>query len=442
MTLRARLTAAFLAVVLGPVLLGSVFVGVTVAAVGKSRSIERLDVATVGVRTAVGVACQRLRTAAQMSALLAGAQIADPGNAPAAAGRSAAAPASDEGTGPAGQVVARQMATAIVLTGAGGTTTTAAGTPPPYPWLDCAASLAAGGSPRGRQGGLAARVEVRNGGGDLIGYATAVDPINAAFVARLAGAGGVEVSVYGGGTPLSTEPSGEVSEVTALGGRLGRHQTGETGDGRYVRRLDPEAEQPMTLMLSAPASDSQGLYTALASLVLGAGLLSVVAASLLGRSTARPLTDLAAAVDRVAAGDLTARIPVSNLDEVGRLGATFNRMTKETQGYVQALTASRDQLRRQLGVLGDTLSSTHDLNRILRVILQTASAATGAQAGVVLLADPSTGVLVGQCAEGIVGRGDVTELRLRLGEGLLGAVAASGEPSRTGRCSSPRNRTV
>ena len=69
----------------------------------------------------------------------------------------------------------------------------------------------------------------------------------------------------------------------------------------------------------------------------------------------------------------------------------FNRMTRELQAYVQALTASRDQLRGHLGVLGDTLSSTHDLHRILQVILQTALAATGAQAGVVLLVDPATG---------------------------------------------------
>ena len=50
-------------------------------------------------------------------------------------------------------------------------------------------------------------------------------------------------------------------------------------------------------------------------------------------------------------------------------------------------------------MLGDTLSSTHDLDRILQVILQTARHATGAASGVVLLADDS-GMLVGKCAEG------------------------------------------
>src|SRR5581483_7375924 len=143
---------------------------------------------------------------------------------------------------------------------------------------------------------------------------------------------------------------------------------------------------------------------------LCAGLVAVSVAWWLARSTTHPLTELAHAVERVANGDLTARVPVRSQDEVGRLGATFNRMTREMQGYVQALTASRDQLRGQLGVLGDTLWSTHDL--------QTAPAATGAQSGVVLLVDPVSGVLVGQCAEGPPDI-HIEAMRVRLGDGLL-----------------------
>ena len=96
---------------------------------------------------------------------------------------------------------------------------------------------------------------------------------------------------------------------------------------------------------------------------------------------------------------------------------------------MQALTASRDQLRGHLAVLGDTLSSTHDLQRILQVILQTALAATGARAGVVLLLDPATGTLVGQCAEGLDEAADGPAGAGRR-SGLLGSVAATGVPLR------------
>src|SRR4051812_14893562 len=63
-TLRGRLTTAFLAVVLGPVLLGSLFVGTTVATVSRDRTVERLDHATTTVRTAIGAVCRQLQATA------------------------------------------------------------------------------------------------------------------------------------------------------------------------------------------------------------------------------------------------------------------------------------------------------------------------------------------------------------------------------------------
>src|SRR5258705_12025139 len=69
-TLRARLTAAFLAVVLGPVLLGAVFVGIAVAAVSDQRVSERLESGAENLRAALAVTCQRLRLGAETAALL------------------------------------------------------------------------------------------------------------------------------------------------------------------------------------------------------------------------------------------------------------------------------------------------------------------------------------------------------------------------------------
>ena len=65
MTLRARLTAAFLAVVLGPVLLGAIFVGVAVAAVSDQLPPSASTPAPQNVHAALAVTCQRLRLAAE-----------------------------------------------------------------------------------------------------------------------------------------------------------------------------------------------------------------------------------------------------------------------------------------------------------------------------------------------------------------------------------------
>ena len=113
MTLRARLTAAFLAVVLGPVLLGAFFVGGTVATVSHNRSLERLDLAATAVRTSVSALCQQLQAVADAIAV-----IADPSRV----------------AGAANQVVARGLATAVVVTGADGKQTFATSSQPPRPW--------------------------------------------------------------------------------------------------------------------------------------------------------------------------------------------------------------------------------------------------------------------------------------------------------------------
>jgi HAMP domain-containing protein len=418
-TLRSRLTAAFLAVVLVPVLLGAIFVGATVAAVGRSRSVERLDAAVAGVRTAIGLRCQRLHTAAEVAAMLGGTSPQRPSIPGPSASATQEPTPGDTGTpatpgsgrpGEAAQrVVERQLAAGVIATTVAGSTSAVAGRLPQYPWVDCAAPASGHGPPgqRVRPGGVSSRVEIHNANGDLVGYVTAVDAVDGALIGALAAAGEAEVSIVGGGATLSTE-GGNTEEVAGVARSLPTGTTGETERGRYVRRLDPEPEQPLTLALSIEPGDTPGLYAVLVGVVLAAGLMAIVTAWLLARTTTRPLTELAIAVDRVASGDLAATVPVRGRDEVGRLGTTFNRMTREMRGYVQALTASRDQLRGQLGVLGDTLSSTHDLNRILQVILQTATAATGAQAGIVLLVDPTTGMLVGQCAEGLVDRGFFT----------------------------------
>jgi diguanylate cyclase (GGDEF)-like protein len=409
-TLRARLTAGFLAVVLGPVLLGALFVGVTVAAVNRTRSAERLDLAATAVRTALDALCQRLRVAGETAALL-GTGGADP-----AAAR---------------QVVDRQLATGVRLVGSDGSVRYQSAGLPPAPWADCA-----GGATEQGYTGIFYRVQLRDSAGQPRGYADAVDMVNAALIRRLAAAGHAAVTVLppAGATGLSTERGSDLAEVTAEARHTPPDRMVQTDGGRRVSRLAPGPGQPLPLALSVGQDDPHGLYVVLVGVVVLAGLLAVGAAWWLARGTTRPLTELAHAVGRMAGGDLDARVPIRSQDEVGRLGQTFNRMAHETQGYMRALTASRDQLRGHLGLLGDTLSSTHDLDRILQVILQTALAATGAQAGILLLVDPEKGGLVGQCGEALDERvGDdtpVADVRVPLGEGLLGAAAASGEARR------------
>src|SRR3954471_17244034 len=114
-TLRGRLTTAFLVVVLGPVLLGSLFVALTVTTVSRDRAAERLDHAATTIRIAVGAVCRQLQTAADAVAM-----VPHRDRSPVAA-----------------QLVTRGLATDIRITGDPGIGGTSVG----YTagWQDCAA---------------------------------------------------------------------------------------------------------------------------------------------------------------------------------------------------------------------------------------------------------------------------------------------------------------
>ncbi|WP_433129269.1 diguanylate cyclase [Micromonospora sp. CA-240977] len=413
MTLRGRLTTAFLVVVLGPVLLGTLFVASTVSAVDRSRSTERLAVAASTVRTSVDALCQQLRATADVVAL-----TADPAVA-------------------AAQLIGRGLVAAVLITDVRGEVTYVSPGAPSTPWRDCSGPST---DTTGPVRALAAHVDLRDRGGALLGTVTAAQRVDPDFVARLAAVTGVAVTLLDSGASAArvahTTESREVRDaVLAAASAADGERVTETSQGRYVRRIGPSDAQPLPLVVSVPSERPAGLHATLIGVVVVAALLAVLTAWRLARMTTRPLMELAGAVDRVAHGDLTARVPVRSRDELGRLAAAFNRMTRETGAYVAALTSNRDQLRGHLAVLGDTLASTHDLQRILRVILHSAIGATGARAGAVLLVETG-GMLVAQCTEGLDGRwpevgGDGSPtLRVPVGVGVVGAVAATGEPQR------------
>nr|WP_306211306.1 diguanylate cyclase [Actinoplanes sp. RD1] len=384
MTLRGRLTTAFLTVVLGPVLLGSFFVGLTVATVGRDRTTERLDHAVTTVRAAVGAMCRQLQAVADAVAV---------------------SPADDHRVA-ADQMVARGLASEVRVSGVSEREFVQGERDCTSPAVE-GAQTSAGGKQIPAGGGRISGLVAQAVQGDIA--VIAMERVDSGLVRRLGGTSGAEVRLAGG--------------------------VGAPRKDVYERDLPMEPGQPLPLTVSVTDKQPTLLYVSLAAGVAAVACLAVAAARWLARSTTRPLEKLAWAAGKVASGELGVRVPVGRDDEIGQLAGTFNRMTRELQAYVQALTASRDQLRGHLAILGDTLSSTHDLHRILQVILQTALSATGARAGVVLLVDQSDGRLVARCAEGLTGRWDVSEedlpsLRVPVGQGVLGTVAATGEPSR------------
>ncbi|MEA2477239.1 MAG: hypothetical protein QOC87_1438, partial [Actinomycetota bacterium] len=156
------------------------------------------------------------------------------------------------------------------------------------------------------------------------------------------------------------------------------------------------------------------------ALVGAAGL-----AFLLARLITLPLTELGEGALAIAQGRYGHRIPVRGRDEVGRLATAFNDMSQQLESTVTQLSASRDQLRRAVQRVGDTLRATHDLTQMLETVMETSADAVGADAAVVWRISPARDELYAALARGI----DASELsRIALGEGVVGSVAATDRP--------------
>ncbi len=88
------------------------------------------------------------------------------------------------------------------------------------------------------------------------------------------------------------------------------------------------------------------LRLGLAVAALVALLLAIATAGLIARGILRPVRSGSAAAARIAAGDLSARVPVGGTDEFARWAAEFNRMADSLESTVGRLAASESQNRR------------------------------------------------------------------------------------------------
>lgn len=386
MSLRSRLTTAFLVVVLGPVLVGAVFVAAVMSHLADSRGEALADSAVTMVDSTLGTICERIQASAAAVAL--NYRNGDHENA----------------VEMAQLLVDRAVVDGVVFSSLASVSTnpgTDIGAEAPEgSWVDCGETVAYAGS--GPIVALGAQAEVHNADGSTAVF-SAFREIDQAFLARLARVADADL-ILQDSRPVPLE-------------------VGSAEAGRW-----DFTDSFLPLSIGTVATDVTPMYWTLAAMVSASAVCAVGLAAWLARSTTRPLAELSVAAERVAQGDLNVRVPVHGRDEVAQLAFAFNRMTAQTQSYVNALTASRDQMRGQLGRLGQTLTATLDLDRILEVILDTAMVTAGAEAGVIMLVDvDDADQLRERAGEGDLGIAEPASIRI--GEGIIGAIAASGVPA-------------
>ena len=288
---------------------------------------------------------------------------------------------------------------------------------------------------------------------------TGVEGVQTSVVARRLDADGLrdlrrrggtegEVVLLSDGTVVASSLAGPaargvataVDAVDAVNGGAGTVDA----DGWSLHVQGPTRGVPFTVVVAAEDTGSGRTAWLVGAILLAGALAAGLLVSVVARGLSRPFSDLTEAAERLAQGDLDTSIAASDEGEAGRLGSAFNQMTGELRRSLNELERSRADLHDSLERIGEALRSTHDLDGLLSVVLETAIATLGATAGVVLyrrgdqlelmaeqglheagmlapaVVAPGAGVL-----GGVVSRG--TAVRGRLGTGDL-LTPAEGEP--------------
>src|SRR5204862_28527 len=130
---------------------------------------------------------------------------------------------------------------------------------------------------------------------------------------------------------------------------------------------------------------------------------------------------LATAANAIARGRLDRRVEVEGTDEFGRLGVAFNEMADQLEARLEELDAERARVRDATVRFGEALAATHDVDQLLRVIVETVVETTGATGGIVV-------GLGGEIVQSgtLSDRGETFELPLTAGRQSFGTLTLSG----------------
>ncbi|HET7529775.1 MAG TPA: diguanylate cyclase [Mycobacteriales bacterium] len=411
MTLRLRLSLAFLLVVIVPLVVAAIVVGRGVPHALDTAAQNRLAASRAGAVALVQEVCNEARLTAEVL------------------GREAVGTSAGHATA---DVVKRGLAAYAVVTSKSGAVTGRAGSLPvggPLRPQDLG-SCSRGERPATSVAAIADSVDIRSTTGSTLGEAAVAVPLDRSVVDRVAAASNAQVTLLAGRQVIaSTLPRAAAADLArATAGSPSTPSARPVGRRLVTIATIGQGQADMVLSVNRPEVD--GLEALVVAVLVAALVLSALIGWLLARVTTRPLAELSQAAARVAGGDLDTRIAVRSRDEVGQLATAFNEMTDELRSYINELQTSRDELRRNLARLGDTLSGTHDLGRILTVILDTAMTSTRASAGAVYVTQPGREELQLKASRGIDPATASAKARVRLGDGVTGRVAATGDSVR------------
>ena len=279
---------------------------------------------------------------------------------------------------------------------------------------------------QGLDGALLEVREIRAGGGTgLLGWVAVGVWADEELLARVPSADGAAFVSDGrvlaaGETAADRVPTsglprdGDVRQMTIAGEPVQAVTASLPSGGR--------AADPVLLVLWDDDATGLRLGAVMLWLLVPAVILAALIGWALASSVAAPVGRAARAARAISSGDLHQTLEPTGGKELADLAGALNAMSAELRERLEQLELSRNQLRRSLSRLGQTLSSSLDLDRTLAVVVETAIETLGADRGMLWLFTPERDALYVK-----VGRrvgSDV--IRLPTGAGVAGHVARVG----------------
>jgi diguanylate cyclase (GGDEF)-like protein len=270
-------------------------------------------------------------------------------------------------------------------------------------------------------------VAVEGGSGALLGTLVAGVPLDAGSLVRLRERSGLdsddelvvlqEGRVAAGPAALRGAPLPAPAHARTLSVRDGRYRA-------LATTPRPGSREPALALLTPQAQIDHAVAAADKRLLIGLAVslaLIALVAYAVGRSIVDSLARLANAANAIAQGRLDRRVEVSGRDEFGRLGLAFNEMADQLEARLAELDTERARQRDATVRFGEALAATHDVDQLLRVIVETVVGSTGASGGVVV--GPAGEVVQ---SGSLQKQGESLELPLAAGRQSFGTLTLSG----------------